>query len=368
MSDNLSSINNNTTEESTLEQLSEKKAADDLLLKEKIRKNLLWVSIFSIIMLFAGITSGYIVASGSDFWVVIDLPNQFFVSTFFLIISSLAVFGATHFIKNKKPKLITPLLGFALCIGLGFGYFQYKGFQHLSENGNAVRAGIINVEGKFGEFYNLYYNNKEISFDGYDYYWEGEKLSPELKQKMISFCDELQKVALEKEQPLSNYGEFVVKYKNKPIVHLNNRLEIDGLSLSPDQKGRLSRFSESVVSGRGDFYMIGKYGEDFTIKYKGKEISYKNRKFYREDQELSAYQLNQLNTSQNRTGSFIFAFILVHGLHWFAGIIVLLVLFINALKGKYTTKDYIGLKIGSIYWHFLGILWLYLYAFLNFIH
>ena len=53
----------------------QKKAEEQqqLILKEKIKKNLLWVSIFSIIMLFAGITSGYIVASGRYFFTVFSL-------------------------------------------------------------------------------------------------------------------------------------------------------------------------------------------------------------------------------------------------------------------------------------------------------
>lgn len=349
----------------------EQKKAEEkqqLILKEKIKKYLLWVSIFSIIMLFAGITSGYIVASGSAFWVEVKLPSQFTISTIFILVSSLAIFGATHFIKQNKSKLAAPLIGLSLIIGVGFGVYQYSGFKTLAENGNAVRAGIINVDGKYGEYYSLFYNNKEISYDGANYFWEGQEIDSELKTEMIDFCTEVMNVATDKEQPISNYGIFILKYNNKPVVHLNNRFEMDKYSLSPEQKHRLFRFTESIVSGRGDFYMIGTYGEDFTINYKGKALNYENRKFYQNGQELSAYQINQLNTAQNKTGSFIFAFVLVHALHWFAGIIVLLVLFINTLKGKYTIDNYIGLKIGSIYWHFLGILWLYLYAFLNLIH
>jgi len=339
-----------------------------LILKEKIKKNLLWVSIFSIVMLFAGITSGYIVASGSDFWVEVKMPSAFTISTVFILLSSLGIFGATYYIKQNNTKIAGVLIGIALLIGLSFGYFQYKGFLTLHDNGNAVRAGIINVDGRYGEYYTLYYNNNEISFDGDQYYWEGEVLNEDLKSKFIKFNTEIVSVAKEKEQPISNYGIFILKYKSEPVLYQNNRLELGGISLSPEQKQRLFRFSESIVSGRGDFYMIGKYGEDFTINYKSKPIEYKNRKFYKDGQELSAYQMNQLNTSQNRTGSFIFAFVFVHGLHWLAGIIVLLVLFINTLKQKYTVMNHIGLKIGSIYWHFLGILWLYLYAFLNLIH
>ena len=70
---------------------------------------------------------------------------------------------------------------------------------------------------------------------------------------------------------------------------------MNNYSLSPEQKQRLYRFTESIVNNRGDFYMVGSYGVDFTINYKGQPVEYKNRKFYQNGQELSAYQLNQLN-------------------------------------------------------------------------
>jgi len=334
--------------------------------QEKVKKNLLWVSIFSIIMLFAGITSGYIVSKGSDFWVDVKIPNQFLVSTVFILISSLAIYGAAHFIKLKKEKLATPLIGFALVIGMAFGYFQYQGSMTMSANGNSARGGIINVDGKYGEFYTLFHNNKEISFDGYSYFYQGQEIDSELESKMKLFCQELFKVSNQNQQPLSNYGIFMLKYKNEPVLHLNNRLELNSFSLSPEQKMRLKRFAQSIMSGSGDFVMVGQYGEDFTINYANKPVAYQNRKFYQGGKEFSAYLINQLNKAQNKTGSFVFAFVVVHGLHWLAGIITLLVLFINALKRKYTSSNYTGLKIGSIYWHFLGILWVYLYVFLIF--
>ena len=334
--------------------------------QEKVKKNLLWVSIFSIIMLFAGITSGYIVSKGSDFWVDIKLPSQFLISTISIGISSLAIYGASHFVKLKKEKLATPFIGLALLVGLGFGYFQFRGFITMSANGNAARGGIINVDGKYGEFYKLFYNNKEISFDGYEYFYQGKKIDTDLRSKMDKFCTELFTASSQNEQPISNYGIFMLKYNNTPVLHLNNRLEIDNFSLSPEQKMRLKRFAQSIVNGNGDFVMVGKYGKDFTLNYANKPVVYKNRKFYQGDKEFSAYLINQLNKAQNKTGSFVFAFVLVHGLHWLAGMITLLVLFINTLKQKYTYSNYTGLKIGSIYWHFLGILWVYLYAFLIF--
>lgn len=348
------------------EQLIEAKRSQEL--QEKIKKNLLWVAIFSIIMLFAGITSGYIVAKGSDFWVKLKLPNEFTISTILIILSSALIYGASYFVKNKKEKLATPLISIALILGLAFGYLQYTGYLKLSNGGSALTSNVINLEGKYGEYFTLYYQNKEISFDGENYFWQGEVLTEDLKNKMIGFCKEVMPIANEKDQPINNYGIFMLKYKNEPVLHNNNRFEMNNKSLSPEQKNRLYRFSESIVSGRGDFFMIGKYGDDFIINYKDKPVEYKNRKFYQNGQEMSAFQINKLNGTPNRNSSFIFAFVFVHILHWLAGIITLIVLTVNSLKGKYLSTNFTGLKIGSIYWHFLGILWLYLYAFLNLIH
>ena len=362
------SENNQTTENEQLEE--EVRDSNFLTLKqqEKVKTNLMWVAIFSIIMLFAGITSGYIVASGTDFWVNLSLPVQFTISTVVILLSSLCLWGATYFVKQNKLSLVTPLLGITLILGLSFGYFQFKGFRTMHEQGNAVVGGIINIEGKYGEFYTLYYQNKEISFDGNDFYWQGKKIDADLKQKMIDFSQSLEKVAKQDNQKINDYGTFMLKYKGEPILLQNDELLLKGNPLTANQKNRLYRFAESIVNGRGDFIIKGKYGEDFSLNYKGKPVEYKNRKFYQNGQELSSYQLNKLYSTQNRTSSFIIAFVFIHILHWLAGVIVLIVLFIKALKHKYTPKNHIGLKVGSIYWHFLGILWLYLYLFLIFFH
>lgn len=363
MNDNKKDTENNQLEE-------EVRDANFLTLKqqEKVKTNLMWVAIFSIIMLFAGITSGYIVASGTDFWLNLKLPTQFTISTIVILISSLSLWGSTRFVKQNKLTIAKPLIGITLILGFTFGYFQYKGFSNMYTHGNAVVGGIINIEGKYGDYYTLYYKNKEISFDGDDYFWQGQKIDSDLSQKMNKFCHSLEKVAKKDEQPLKDYGTFMLKYKGDPVILQNNQLTLEDNPLTANQKQRLFRFSDAIASGRGDFIMIGKYGKDFTLNYKGKPVEYKNRKFYQNGQELSEYQLNKLYSTQNRTSSFIIAFVFIHILHWLAGIIVLIVLLIKTLKNKYTPKNHIGLKIGSIYWHFLGILWLYLYVFLIFFH
>ncbi len=337
-------------------------------LEEKVKKNLLRFGIFSIIMLFAGLTSGYIVSRGSNFWVKLSLPSYFMWSCIIVIVSSLLLFLAIKSVKNNKLKIATSLVSLSLILGLIFGITQYKGFMDMSNSGSPISGKIINLEGRYGEYFTLFKNGKEISFDGENYFWQGEQISDAFLLEMKDFLRPLLTVRDAKPSEIKNYGLYSLKMKDKALVYQNNRLEIDKLSLSPVEKSRLWHFAEAIISNRGDFYIIGKYGEDFSLDYKGQEVQYQNRKFYRNGQEISAYVYSELSSSSNRASSFILAFVVIHGLHWVAGIIVLLVLSINTGRQRYNSDKYIGLKIGSIYWHFLGILWLYLYLFLNFIH
>ena len=68
----------------------------------------------------------------------------------------------------------------------------------------------------------------------------------------------------------------------------------------------------------------------------------------------------------NAAGSFLYVITLTHLLHLVGGLIALFVISINAKKEKYNAKNYLGFKLGSTYWHFLGILWIYLFFFLKY--
>ena len=56
-----------------------------------------------------------------------------------------------------------------------------------------------------------------------------------------------------------------------------------------------------------------------------------------------------------------------HLAHLFAGLIALLVVTIKAKNNRYNAKNYLGIKLASIYWHFLTILWIYLFLFLKYL-
>ena len=61
--------------------------------------------------------------------------------------------------------------------------------------------------------------------------------------------------------------------------------------------------------------------------------------------------------------SFIYVITLAHLLHLVGGLIALSVTTIKSKQGKYSKENYLGIGLTSIYWHFLGLLWLYLFLF-----
>ena len=70
--------------------------------------------------------------------------------------------------------------------------------------------------------------------------------------------------------------------------------------------------------------------------------------------------------TSNITMSYVFLIAAVHIAHVVAGLISLLVVLVNQLRGKYSVKDYLGLELGATFWHFLDLLWVYLILFFYF--
>ncbi len=75
-------------------------------------------------------------------------------------------------------------------------------------------------------------------------------------------------------------------------------------------------------------------------------------------------QNNITFVSNNPTGSFIYVFTGIHGLHIVSALIFLIVVLISSIKLNIHSKKLNQLEMCVTYWHFLGILWLYLYVFL----
>jgi len=70
----------------------------------------------------------------------------------------------------------------------------------------------------------------------------------------------------------------------------------------------------------------------------------------------------------NPSGSFLYVISGVHALHIVAAVLAVLVTLYRAYRWEVHSKSLLGLRILAIFWHFLTILWLYLYTFLWWMH
>lgn len=180
--------------------------------QRKTAKPMLWISIISMIMFFAGLTSAYVISMKREDWVSFDLPQAFYTSTAAIVLSSITLIIAKRLIKQNKLQLSLIFTVVTFILGLVFVWLQYVGFNELKSIG-------------------LYFTGPE-----------------------------------------------------------------------------------STVST-----------------------------------------------------SFIIGITFMHVLHLIAGIVVLLVLIINQFRKKYSPEDVLGFELGAIFWHFVDILWIYLFLFFNFI-
>jgi cytochrome c oxidase subunit 3 len=66
------------------------------------------------------------------------------------------------------------------------------------------------------------------------------------------------------------------------------------------------------------------------------------------------------------TTTFLYIVTVVHLLHLAGGLIALFIIIYKQLRKKYNSKETLGIELGAMYWHFLDLLWIYLFLFLFF--
>ncbi len=98
-------------------------------------KILLWVGIASIVMLFAGLTSGFVVRKEEGNWLNYDLPMAFTVSTILMVVSSLTMHLALRAAKMNQQAALKRYLIVTLALGIGFVFSQFIGWSNLVSQG-----------------------------------------------------------------------------------------------------------------------------------------------------------------------------------------------------------------------------------------
>jgi cytochrome c oxidase subunit 3 len=92
----------------------------------------LWLALGSIAMMFAGLTSAYLVRMAQGNWRIFRMPTVFYVSTVAIILSSITLSVGIRAFRNRKMPLYRTLISSTLILGVLFGVLQYFGFYELS--------------------------------------------------------------------------------------------------------------------------------------------------------------------------------------------------------------------------------------------
>ena len=100
----------------------------------------LWIGLASIIMMFAGFTSAYIIKRNQANWVTFNLPVVFWYSTAIIIGSSITLWMAHKAFKSREMLNYRKLVVGTLILGILFIVTQIIGFSQLWANGMTLKA------------------------------------------------------------------------------------------------------------------------------------------------------------------------------------------------------------------------------------
>jgi cytochrome c oxidase subunit III len=109
-------------------------------IKVKTAKPLLYIAIGSMVMLFGGLVSAYIVSMSNSKWMEFDLPQAFWFSTGVIIASSVTFNWALSAAKSSNKNSIKLAIALTLVLGIVFVILQFIGWGNLRDQ-NVFFAG-----------------------------------------------------------------------------------------------------------------------------------------------------------------------------------------------------------------------------------
>jgi cytochrome c oxidase subunit III len=102
----------------------------------------LWIGIGSILMMFAGLTSAYIVKRNQANWVTFELPLIFWYSTAVMLLSSVTIFFAGRSFKQRQMAKYRRLMMVTIILGALFIAMQVIGFNQLWNLGITLQGNV----------------------------------------------------------------------------------------------------------------------------------------------------------------------------------------------------------------------------------
>jgi cytochrome c oxidase subunit 3 len=113
----------------------------------------------------------------------------------------------------------------------------------------------------------------------------------------------------------------------------------------------------------------GEYGTNYYFELNGQKLTKEGDNYYyiRPDQSREDKTL-EVQTTFNASGAMLSVLIYLHIAHLLFGLIYLLVNIFRLKKGKLNKDNWISLQSNGLYWHFMGVLWIYLFFFIFYIY
>ncbi|MFC5410587.1 heme-copper oxidase subunit III [Larkinella bovis] len=95
------------------------------------KKFILWLFVVSIVMLFAAMTSAYLVRRAEGNWLEFEMPSIFWYSTVVLLISSVSMYWAHRAAKKDDFGVLRTAISITFAFGLAFLVMQFIGWRNL---------------------------------------------------------------------------------------------------------------------------------------------------------------------------------------------------------------------------------------------
>jgi cytochrome c oxidase subunit III len=98
------------------------------------KKFAMWLFLASVVMLFAVLTSAYVVRRADGNWFTFDLPSMFLVTSVIIFLSSLSLHIAYMWAKKDNPNKVKAWVSVTAILGVLFMVGQLIGWQQMVNN------------------------------------------------------------------------------------------------------------------------------------------------------------------------------------------------------------------------------------------
>jgi cytochrome c oxidase subunit 3 len=246
----------------------------------------------------------------------------------------------------------------------------YLGEDGLADRGSHLTgSGILVSDGKYGTYFSIKQDGEFIDVDGNDYMKLGKVLTEDEMQSLKDYTKQFLEPSVKEQFKVKDDGIHTLYWENKEMSIVDGVLQSkDTLQMESTDRVRLYYMSQHIQDDRGHFFMRGKIGKDFHIYYKGVEMTYENGDVLYKGGELEEYMQLKAFESADTASSYLWAITIAHLLHIIVTLLYMMRLVIRSFSGKINQDNTVHLRMGAVFWHFLGFLWLFLLLFLLFIH